>query len=144
MIGKGLGMVESPLEELRFRQELGSTSLDYNLKVVNGTSKAVIWLRGEIKSPPFTEQSRREMGTLLRVVQDGESLGMPQISTDAERIGPRCHELRVADAEHQWRLIYRIDPEAIVVVDVFAKTTPKTPKHIIEACKARLKAHDGP
>jgi phage-related protein len=79
---------------------------------------------------------------LLRAVQDGQSLGMP-LSRPMPSIGPRCHELRVADAEHQWRLIYRIDPDAIVVVDVFAKTTPKTPKRIIDACKARLKVQDG-
>ena len=114
---------------------------DYNVNV-NGTSKAVIWLRGAIKSPPFTEESRRIMGALLRVVQDGQSLGMPS-SRPMPSIGPRCHELRVSDGDHEWRLIYRIDPEAILVVDVFAKTTQKTPKRIINACKARLKLHDG-
>ena len=57
-------------------------------------------------------------------------------------IGPRCHELRVNDTDTTWRLIYRIDPDAIVVVEVFAKKTQKTPKDVIQACKKRLKEYD--
>jgi phage-related protein len=40
-------------------------------------------------------------------------------------IGPRCHKLRINDAHTTWRLIYRIDPDAIVIADVFAKKTEK-------------------
>jgi phage-related protein len=57
-------------------------------------------------------------------------------------IGPRCHELRINDADTTWRLIYRIDPDAIVIADVFAKKTEKTPKDVIRACKKRLKEYD--
>jgi predicted XRE-type DNA-binding protein len=35
-----------------------------------------------------------------------------------QTIGPRCHELRIRDDGKQWRLIYRTDPEAILVVDL--------------------------
>jgi phage-related protein len=57
-------------------------------------------------------------------------------------IGPRCHELRINDAETTWRLIYRIDPDAIVIANVFAKKTEKAPKDVIQACKKRLQEYD--
>jgi len=41
-----------------------------------------------------------------------------------------------------WRLIYRIDDDAIVMAEVFKKKTPNTPKPIIDLCKARLKDYD--
>jgi len=57
-------------------------------------------------------------------------------------IGARCHELRINDADTTWRLVYRIDPDAIVITEVFAKKTEKTPKDVIQACKKRLKEYD--
>ena len=57
-------------------------------------------------------------------------------------IGKRCHELRVRDKDHDWRIIHRIDSDAIVLLEVFAKTTPKTPKSVIDACKRRLIQYD--
>lgn len=66
---------------------------------------------------------------------------MPQ-SRPMPTIGSRCHELRINDADTTWRLIYRIDPDAIVILEVFAKKTEKTPKDVIEACKKRLKEYD--
>lgn len=57
-------------------------------------------------------------------------------------VGPRCHELRIRDANRNWRIIYRIDPDAIVVVEVFAKTTQKTPASVIDTCKKRLRRYD--
>jgi phage-related protein len=55
---------------------------------------------------------------------------------------PRCHELRVNDENTTWRIVYRIDPDAIVILDVFSKKTAKTPKAVIENCKRRLKDYD--
>jgi hypothetical protein len=40
--------------------------------------KPLIWLHGEVKTPPFTLEARIEAGILLRRLQQGESLGMPQ------------------------------------------------------------------
>lgn len=57
-------------------------------------------------------------------------------------IGPRCHELRVRDASGDWRLVYRIDTDALVLVEVFSKKTRKTPKAVIEVCRKRLKEYD--
>jgi phage-related protein len=94
-----------------------------------------------IKTLPFSDAARREVGGLLRTLQDGVSLGMPH-SRPMPSIGPRCHELRVIDGEHNWRVFYRIDEDAILVAAVFAKTTSKTPKQMIALCKRRLKVYD--
>ncbi|HEY9769953.1 MAG TPA: type II toxin-antitoxin system RelE/ParE family toxin [Coleofasciculaceae cyanobacterium] len=49
-------------------------------------------------------------------------------------IGARCHKLRINDEDKTWRIIYRIDSDAIVIVDVFAKKTNKTPHSVIKQC----------
>lgn len=41
------------------------------------TDKPLVWLRGEVKSPPFSAAARLEAGWLLRRLQAGEKLGMP-------------------------------------------------------------------
>jgi phage-related protein len=57
-------------------------------------------------------------------------------------IGPRCHELRVTDEGVVWRIIYRLDPDAIIVLEVFSKKTRRTPQEVIETCVRRLRAYD--
>jgi phage-related protein len=57
-------------------------------------------------------------------------------------VGPGCHELRVRDGEHNWRIVYRLDSDVIVIADVFAKTTRQTPKHVIDNCQRRLRLYD--
>lgn len=103
--------------------------------------KPLAWLHGEVKTPPLSREARIETGFFLRRLQQGERLRMPQ-SRPMPSIGSRCHELRVNDADMTWRLIYRTDPDAIVIAEVFAKKTEKTPKDVIEACKKRLKEYD--
>ena len=82
-----------------------------------------------------------EAGALLRRLQNGESIGLPH-SRPMPSIGRRCHELRIGDADNNWRIIYRIDVRAILIVDVFAKTTRQTPQRVIDACKQRLGIFD--
>ncbi len=103
--------------------------------------KPLAWLHGEIKTPPFSLAARLETGFLLRRLQRGELLTMPQ-SRPMPSVGPRCHELRVIDVSGQWRLIYRIDADAIVIAEVFAKKSAKTPKTVLETCRRRLKEYD--
>ena len=62
-------------------------------------------------------EARREMGVLLRELQEGEGLSMPH-SRPMPGIGLRCHELRVNDQNKTWRLVYRIEPDAIVILEV--------------------------
>ncbi len=103
--------------------------------------KDLVVLHGEIRSPPFSREARIEAGTLLRRVQEGESLAMPD-SRPMPSIGPRCHEIRVRDRDRTWRIVYRIDPDAILIAEVFPKTTSRTPDHVIEACRRRYRLYD--
>ena len=80
---------------------------------VGDDGKPLIWMAGEIKTPPFSSAA-----------------------------GRRCYELRVRDAEQNWRTVSRIDEDAIVIVEVFAKKSSTTPRKTIETCRARLKAYD--
>jgi hypothetical protein len=89
--------------------------------------KPLVWLEGEIKTPPFTKEGRVEAGTLLLRLQRGESLGLPH-SRPMPSIGKGCHELR--------------DPSLTLRVGV--DTNPKrkrgwkTPAPVIAACQRRL------
>lgn len=103
--------------------------------------KPLAWLHGEVKSPPFSKEARLEAGYLLRLLQRGEKIGMPR-SRPMPSVGARCHELRIQDRNQSWRIIYRIDPDAIVLVELFSKKSGKTPKRIIDLCKERLKDYD--
>lgn len=78
---------------------------------------------------------------LLRRLQKGELLGMPH-SRPMPSIGRRCHELRVRDEQQNWRIIYRIDDDAIVIVKVFVKKTEATPPTTIQLCQRRLREYD--
>jgi hypothetical protein len=70
--------------------------------------KPVVWLHGEIKTPPFTADGRQEAGMLLRFLQENEPLGMPQ-AEPLPVLGPRCGSLRVRDTMRflSWRSIPR-------------------------------------
>lgn len=57
-------------------------------------------------------------------------------------IGRRCHELRVRDESKNWRIMIRIDEDAIIVAEVFNKTTRETPQNVIENCQRRLNKFD--
>jgi phage-related protein len=103
--------------------------------------KPLIWLHGEVKSPPFSQTARLEAGFLLRKLQHGESLAMPH-ARPMPSIGPRCYELRINDVNITWRIIYRIDTDAIIILAIFDKKTTQTPKPIIEICQKRLKFYD--
>jgi phage-related protein len=108
---------------------------------VSPRDKPLAWLHAEVKTPPFSKAARLEAGFLLRQLQRGELLPMPQ-SRPMPSIGARCHELRVTDAGNNWRLVYRIDSDAIVILEVFAKKTGTTPKAVIATCRKRLKEYD--
>ena len=102
--------------------------------------KVIRWSHGEIKTPPLSVEARRELGFLLRMVQEGETLSMPH-ARPMPGIGNACHELRVKDAANEWRLVFALTTEAIVVLDVFSKKTPQTPRRIIEQCRRRLEQY---
>lgn len=103
--------------------------------------KPLAWLHGEIKTPPFSATGRVAAGGLLRRLQHGEKVGMPH-SRPLPPIRPRCHELRLRDQGVSWRIIYRTDEDAIVILDVFAKTSRRTPPRVIAACRDRMSRYD--
>jgi phage-related protein len=108
---------------------------------MNSISKPLVWLHGEVKTPPFGVAARIEAGFLLRQLQQSENLGLPH-SRPMPSIDSHCHELRVRDQNKIWRIIYRIDDDAIVIVEIFSKTTRTTPKTVIEVCQKRLAQYD--
>jgi phage-related protein len=98
-------------------------------------------LEGEVKTPPFSPAARREAGFLLRMLQQGQNLGMPQCRP-MPQIGPRCRELRVNDEDGTWRIVCRVDRDAIVIAEVFRKKTRETPQSVITTCRERLTRYD--
>ena len=57
-------------------------------------------------------------------------------------IGAHCHELRFSDRDKIWRIIYRIDLDAILILEVFQKQTRQTPQPVIDVCRQRLNRYD--
>lgn len=103
--------------------------------------RPLVWLHGEVRTPPLSQEARIETDVLLRRIQQGESLGMP-VSRPMPSIGKRCHELRIMNEDSTWRVVYRIDDDAIVIAEVFKKKTQTTPKNVIEVCQRRLRRYD--
>jgi phage-related protein len=104
-------------------------------------NKPLVWLHGEVKTPPMSTMARVEAGFLLRWLQAGVLLEMPH-SRPMPSIGRRVHELRIVDVDATWRVIYRIDPDAIVIGSVFSKKTPTTPQREIDAAQRRFSQYD--
>jgi len=103
--------------------------------------KPLVWLRGEVKTPPLSAETRVEAGLLLRRLQGGERLEMPH-SRPMPSIGARCRELRIQEADVTWRIVYRVDQDAVIICEVFAKKARATPRPVIESCRRRLAAYD--
>ena len=64
------------------------------------------------------------------------------VSRPLPQLGKGCHELRIVDHGVAWRIIYRIDSDAIVIVELFRKKSRTTPRAVLETCKARLREYD--
>lgn len=103
--------------------------------------KPVKVYRCRVCTPPLSKLARLEVGLLLRRLQRGELLSLPH-SRPMPAIGSGCHGLRVVDRSANWRVIYRLDVDAIVVVAVFDKKTRETPLSVIELCRHRLADYD--
>jgi phage-related protein len=108
---------------------------------MTATVKPLVWLHGEVKTPPLSPAARLETGFLLRKLQQGERLGMPW-SRPMPSIGKRCHELRINDGDRTWRIVYRVDDDAIVILEVFQKQTQQTSQSVVDACKRRIRLYD--
>jgi phage-related protein len=103
--------------------------------------KPLVWLHGEVKTPPLSTEARIEAGYLLRRLQNSERLSLPQ-SRPMTSICMKCHELRINDRDKTWRIIYRLDDDAVVILEVFEKKSQTTPKTVIDICKKRIISYD--
>lgn len=103
-----------------------------------GDAKPVVWLEGEVKTPPFSKAARLEAGILIRRLQNGEMLSLPH-SRPMPSIEKRCHELRINDNDQTWRIVYALEPDAVVILEVFSKKTNKTPKRVIDSAARRIR-----
>jgi len=65
---------------------------------------------------------------------------MPQ-SRPMPSIAAGCHELRLCDSDFSWRIVYAVEVDAIVILEVFAKKSRATPQSVIETCRNRLSAY---
>ena len=108
---------------------------------MSSQDKPLVWLHGEVKTPPFSTEARLQAGVLLRRLQRGERLGMPH-SRPMPSIGRRCHELRIRDQNETWRIVFRLDGDAVVILEVFSKKSRATPQAIMDVCKRRLKRYN--
>jgi phage-related protein len=102
--------------------------------------KPLVWLHGEVKTPPLTSAARIEAGYLLRQLQMGLKLSLPN-SRPMPAIGAKCHELRINDENKTWRIVYRIDSDAIVILEVFEKKSERTLPEVVENCKRRIRSY---
>ncbi len=103
--------------------------------------KPLLWLHGQVQTPPFTPEGRHEAGMLLRLLQEGEHLRMP-LAEPLSNVGPRCGALRVRDAGNNWRIMSRIDADAVLVLDVYSKKTQTIPDEVIDRYQQRLRQYD--
>jgi phage-related protein len=101
----------------------------------------LVWLHGEVKTPPFTAAARLEAGVLPRRLQRGDKMALPHVRPMTV-LGALCAELPIPDETVTWRILYRLDPDAVVIVAVFAKKTHTTPATILATATARLRHYD--
>lgn len=59
-------------------------------------------------------------------------------SRPMQTVGPACYELRIVDGTKNWRIIYHLSGDAVILLGVFAKKSNRTPKRTIQACRRRL------
>lgn len=102
--------------------------------------KPIRWMKDGITSPPFSKAARIKAGILLRMLQAGVQLSLPQ-SRPLPVIGTRCHELRVRDGPLSWRIIYSLEIDAVVILAVTAKKRRTLSVKTISTCKNRLEAY---
>jgi Phage derived protein Gp49-like (DUF891). len=92
---------------------------------------------------------------LPSLLKGGESRGRVSVADVAKRrdaadatFAPdahdRCAVSRAADLDETvtWRIIYRLDPDAIVLLGVFEKKTKETPRRVIDVCKERIRNYE--
>lgn len=102
------------------------------MKEVKWNAKAREFVRS------LDDETRREIGTLLMLIQSGKKLGEPQ-SKPMKSIHSSAHELRIKDRNGAYRVIYVLSlGNKILIPHAFTKKTQKTPLKEIELSIKRL------
>lgn len=90
----------------------------------------------EIRSWP--EETKKDLGALLMILQRGEILGH-QDSSPMKTVARGCFELRLRGADGIYRAFYLVKSDiGIIVFHAFQKKTQKTPLQEIETGRRRL------
>ena len=85
------------------------------------------------------DDTKREIGTLLMMLQSGIKLGEPQ-SKPMKIIHKNAFEIRVKDKKGAYRVIYVLNVgDKILIPHAFSKKTQKTPQKEIEISIKRLR-----
>lgn len=84
-------------------------------------------------------ETKREIGTLLMLLQNGVKLREPQAKS-IKVVHQGAYELRIKDRKGIYRVIYVLAlGEKILIPHAFMKKTQKTPLREIEVSRKRLK-----
>lgn len=102
------------------------------MKSIKWNTKAKEFVRS------LNQKTKREIGTLLMLLQAGVALGEPQ-SKPMGSIHPKAYELRIKDERGIYRVIYVLSVgDKILIPHAFTKKTQKTLQREIELSKRRL------
>ena len=93
------------------------------------------------KNTPFLKSCTTRSWVVVKEVTARGQDSLPQ-SRPMPTVGKQCHELRINDEDLTWRILYKLDSDAIVILEVFDKKTAKTPKQVIEVSKNRLRNYN--
>lgn len=107
---------------------------------IDGAQEVSVSSDGNQNAAFFHIRARRD-GAFAQEVARRRIAVVATLAPDAS-IGARVHELRVNDQSQTWRLFYRTDADAIVVVELLSKKTEQTPLATIRLCKKRLREYD--
>ena len=102
------------------------------MKEIKWNSKARDFVRA------LDDETKREIGTLLMMLQAGQKLGEPQ-SKPMKIIHQGAYELRVRDRKGAYRIIYVLSlGDKILIPHAFSKKTQMTPQKEIDLSIKRL------
>ena len=111
---------------------------DIGWTVMSPNDKPLVWLHGEVQTPPFSKTARLKQDICFVLCSGGEII-LAAVPPDAFHWGA-LSELRIVDKNLNWRIVYLIEPDAIVILEVFERKTSRTPKPVTDVCKKRIKS----
>jgi len=53
----------------------------------------------------------------------------------------KCHQLRINDKDKTWRILYAVESDAIVILEVFQKKTDSTPDSVMTVSRKRIRMY---